>query len=191
MSEPPRVNPGLGELPKDLKWTERKSFRQRRKRWISIKIRLPICPPWHSNPRNSFNSAAKTTQKLLDGQVGGLKSVETSYGRSVGTKSFGYEGIGQQNKNWGGLPCPYPIHPHSQSYGASSWLPLISSFFFCFFLFFFPIFSETCQSGWSYPPHMSILKSRAFRPLVHLWMCFWWVVETILAHYDVVHQTFS
>jgi hypothetical protein len=49
--------------------------------------------------RQRRSKQLEATQKLLDGQVGGLKSVESSSGRSLGTKSFGDGGNGQQNVN--------------------------------------------------------------------------------------------
>ena len=69
--------------------------------------------------RQRRSKQLEATQKLLDGQVGGLKSAETSSGRSVGTKPFGDGGNGLQIENRGGRDSA-PYHDERPVGGSSN-----------------------------------------------------------------------
>jgi len=107
MSEPsqPRINPS--------DWASRRKNAMNRAQELRAKKKEVDLNQDSSTDLSSLASQSEiqrqrrsrqleATQKLLDGQVSGLKSTESLSGRSVGNKSFGDGVNGQQNENRGG-----------------------------------------------------------------------------------------
>ena len=122
MSEPPRVNPS--------DWASRRKNAMNRAQELRAKKKevdfnqdassdLSSLASQSEIQRQRRSKQLEATQKLLDGQVGALKSAETSSGSSVGTKSFGDGGNGQQNENRGGRDSA-PNHDERPVGGSSN-----------------------------------------------------------------------